>query len=146
MSSIKQLQYVYYCWLYHFLKCFLTFLWILINIHLTDFFFPWFPSNISDTFNNKVSLIMGNWRRVKFWKDRWCKEDHLYISFPFLCSLAATKEAWVLDLWEQTGERDCWNLCFTRNLNDLKLENIHQILMIGSLKTYIFFLLKCRAC
>ena len=50
---------------------------------------------------------------------------HMYVSFPSQFSLAATKEVLVAGLWDETGERNRWNLCFTRNLNDWKFENKH---------------------
>ena len=38
---------------------------------------------------------VGNDRRLKFWKHRWCGEDFLEEAFPSLFSLAFAKDAWV---------------------------------------------------
>ena len=50
--------------------------------------------------NTKVYFIlfyfiyfMGNGRRINFLKDRWCGDELLYVSFPFLHALASSKEA-----------------------------------------------------
>ena len=32
---------------------------------------------------------MGDGRRVRFWKDRWCGDDTLSLSFPSLFALVA---------------------------------------------------------
>ncbi|RVW22277.1 hypothetical protein CK203_110350 [Vitis vinifera] len=37
--------------------------------------------------------------RVKFWKDRWCKELPLRDAFPDLFSMAPSKDSWVVDVW-----------------------------------------------
>ena len=49
--------------------------------------------------NTKVSFFVGNVRRAKFWKDRWYGNGPLCASFPSLYTLASSKEAWVVDLW-----------------------------------------------
>ena len=33
-------------------------------------------------FNKKVGFRVGNDRRVRFWKDGWCREDPLAMVFP----------------------------------------------------------------
>ena len=53
-----------------------------------------------DLFNTRVCFAMGNWSRVKFLKDRWCSEEPLNVTFPYLFALIESKEAWVIDLWE----------------------------------------------
>ena len=40
----------------------------------------------------------GNGRRVKFWKDRWWRDEPLHVSFPSLYILALSKDAWVEEL------------------------------------------------
>ena len=44
---------------------------------------------------------MGNGRSLSVWKDGWY--GPLCNSFPSLCVLALSKEAWVTDLWEDLG-------------------------------------------
>ena len=36
---------------------------------------------------------MDNGRRVRFWKDKWCGDDALCVSFLSLFALAVSKEA-----------------------------------------------------
>ncbi|RVW27557.1 F-box protein [Vitis vinifera] len=43
---------------------------------------------------------VGDGKRVRFWKDRWCGEEPLVVTFPELLSIATNKEAWVDQLWE----------------------------------------------
>ena len=38
-------------------------------------------------------FVVGNGRRVKFWKDRWCGDELLCLSFPSLFVLASSEEA-----------------------------------------------------
>ena len=54
--------------------------------------------------HNKTSFIMGNGKRVKFWKDKWCGDTTLRESFPSLCIIALTKDAWVVVVWDLTDE------------------------------------------
>ena len=42
--------------------------------------------------------MVGNKRRVKFWKDKWCGVIPLCDSFPTLFALVVSKEAWVKDV------------------------------------------------
>ena len=44
-------------------------------------------------------FIVGNGRRVRFWKDRWCKDSPLCVSFPSVFALSVDKEARVADIW-----------------------------------------------
>ena len=53
-----------------------------------------------------------------FWKDRWYGEDSLEEAFPSLYSLASSRDAWVAQLWDESGELGHWNLVFTRLNND----------------------------
>ena len=41
---------------------------------------------------------------MRFWKDRWCGDDALTISFPSLYTLVTSKEAWVAEVWDTLGE------------------------------------------
>ena len=65
-----------------------------------------------------VAFKVGDGRRVRFWKDRWCREDSLDVAFPRLYNLASSKDAWVAQLWDQSRNLGCWNLVFTRLNND----------------------------
>ena len=37
---------------------------------------------------------------MKFWKDRWCKDLLLRDAFLDLFSIASSKDAWVVDVWD----------------------------------------------
>ena len=50
--------------------------------------------------NNKIVFSVGDGRRVRFWKDKWCGDDALCVSFPSLYALAALEEAWVVKVWD----------------------------------------------
>ena len=65
---------------------------------------------------------MGNERRLKFWKDKWCGDEPLSVSFPSLFALATLKEAWVADLWSHFIGAGVWIPIFSRHLNDWEIE------------------------
>ena len=52
---------------------------------------------------NKVAFVVGNGRRVKFWKDLWWGNVPLCNSFPSLYAFASSKEAWVEEFWDTSG-------------------------------------------
>ena len=79
-------------------------------------------------FNSMISFAVGNRKRVKFWKDRWCSEEPLCKTFLFLFALSDAKEARVADLWEYRGVRGNWNTRFVRNLNDWELGVMERFL------------------
>ena len=56
-----------------------------------------------DVIGNNMVYSVGNGRRVRFWKDKWCGDDPLCISFPSLVAISLTKEAWVEDVWSHSG-------------------------------------------
>ncbi|RVW42821.1 hypothetical protein CK203_079929 [Vitis vinifera] len=72
----------------------------------------------------QIYFCVGNGRRVRFWKDRWCGDSLLCESFPSLFALSAEKEAWVADVWDPLAEGGwgSWNPCFSRALNDWEVE------------------------
>ena len=43
--------------------------------------------------SDKFVFEVGNERRVSFWKDKWCGNEALCVSFPSLFALASSKEA-----------------------------------------------------
>ena len=51
---------------------------------------------------NKTVFFVGDGKKVKFLKDKWCGNDALCDSFPSY-ALAISKEAWVVELWNSTG-------------------------------------------
>ena len=43
--------------------------------------------------SSRLSFVVGNGQRVKFWKDRWCEDSPLCVSFLTLFALAVFKDA-----------------------------------------------------
>ena len=41
----------------------------------------------------RISFSVGNKRRARFWRDRWCGDSPLCESFPSLFALSTEKEA-----------------------------------------------------
>ena len=42
---------------------------------------------------SRILFVVGNGRRVKFWRDRWCRDEPLRVLFLSLFALASSKEA-----------------------------------------------------
>ena len=72
----------------------------------------------------RISFRVGNGRRVRFWRDRWCGDSPLCLLFPSLFVLAVDKEARVADIWAPLVEGGWggWNPHFSRALNDWEVE------------------------
>ena len=65
-----------------------------------------------------ISFAMGNRRRVKFWKDKWCSKEPLCETFITLFALSNSKE-----VKKKIGTFD-----FFRNLNDWALGVMERFL------------------
>ncbi|RVW17454.1 Transposon TX1 uncharacterized 149 kDa protein [Vitis vinifera] len=76
---------------------------------------------------DRMLFIVGNWWRVRFWRDRWCRESSLCVSFPSLFAFTVDKEAWVADFWDLLAEGG-WNPCFSRAFNDWEVEEAERFL------------------
>ena len=70
-----------------------------------------------ENIRSRSRLIVGNGRKVKIWKDLWCKDQALKDAFPNLFRLAINKDQWVCDAWEEGGEVGSWNPLFSRHFN-----------------------------
>ncbi|RVW98523.1 hypothetical protein CK203_026891 [Vitis vinifera] len=55
--------------------------------------------------DKRKGSLVGNGRRVKFWKDKWYGDKPLSVSFRSLLALATSKEAWMSDLWSHSNGR-----------------------------------------
>ena len=64
---------------------------------------------------------LGTGRRVHLWKDFWCGDQPLSITFPSMFSLAVNNEPLVADLWNPVG---VWSPHFSRSFNDWELEEV----------------------
>ena len=80
-----------------------------------------------DIVGTRIFFFVGNGRRVRFWRDRWCGDSPLSVSFPTLFDLAIDKEAWVVDFWDPLAEGG-WNLCFSISFNDWEVEEAESFL------------------
>ena len=45
--------------------------------------------------HSSLAFRVGNGRRVRFWKDKWCGDEPLYESFPSLFAISLAKDVWV---------------------------------------------------
>lgn len=72
-------------------------------------------------------FIVRNGRKVKFWKDLWCKDQTLKEAFLNLYRLAVDKDELVSNAWEGSGESGCWNPHFSRHFNDWELEEVEGL-------------------
>ena len=74
-----------------------------------------------DVISSKLSFSVGNGKRIKFWKDKWCGDEPLNVSFPSLFALSNSKDDWVMELWQLSNEGGGWNPNFLRPLNDWEI-------------------------
>ena len=81
-----------------------------------------------DLIGNNMVYSVGNGRKVRFWKDRWCGDNSLYNYFPSLFSISLAKEAWVEDMWSHFGG-GVWVPRFSRQLNDWEVFNMEHFLL-----------------
>ncbi|RVW23454.1 putative ribonuclease H protein [Vitis vinifera] len=79
---------------------------------------------------NRVGFSVGNGRRVKFWKDNWCRNSTLCNSFPSLYAFASYKEAWIEEMWDHSGGEGVWSPRFSRPFNDWEVEEVERLLVI----------------
>ena len=66
----------------------------------------------------RVHFMVGNGRRIKFWKYLWCEELTLKEAFPNLFRLTVNQDGWVVEAWEEGGDLSSWSPRFSRHLND----------------------------
>ena len=78
---------------------------------------------------NKIVFFVGDGKRVRFWKDKWCKNNAFCDSFPSLIALAASKKAWLVELWDSTGEEGGWSPRFSKPFNDWEVDEVERLLV-----------------
>ena len=66
---------------------------------------------------------------MSFWKDVWCGEEVLTLTFPTLYNMVDHKDAMVADVWDDNREDRGWLPIFLRSLNDWELVISTQILL-----------------
>ncbi|RVW78879.1 hypothetical protein CK203_043127 [Vitis vinifera] len=57
-----------------------------------------------------------------------CDEVYLGEAFLVMFFILTTKEDWVAEVWEQEGEKKCWNSHFSRQFHDWELEEVELFL------------------
>ena len=55
---------------------------------------------------SRTSFLVKHGRRVRFWKDRWCKDIPLCKSFPFLYAFVDSSACWVAGMLETLGAEE----------------------------------------
>ena len=83
-----------------------------------------------NSFFQNAIFARGNGRRVSFWKDPWCGEEALSLSFPSLYSLVVRKDARVAKMWDSSRVKGSWLPTFLRALNDWEMEEVERFLLI----------------
>ena len=58
----------------------------------------------------------------------WCGNFALCNSFPSLFAFATFKEAWLVELWDSSGEEGVWSPRFSRPFNDWEVEEVERLL------------------
>ncbi|RVW34912.1 putative ribonuclease H protein [Vitis vinifera] len=78
---------------------------------------------------SSLAFRVGNGRKVRFWKDKWCGDEPLYESFPSLFAISRAKDVWVSEVWNPDGVGDGWTPLFSRALNDWEIEMMEQFML-----------------
>ena len=78
--------------------------------------------------SSRLSFLVGDGRRVRFWKDNWFGALPFCVSFPSLFALAVSKDAWVNDVWSSTNGGGSWSLLFFRPFNDWEVDEVDRFL------------------
>ena len=81
-------------------------------------------------FSQSAVFVLGDERRIKFWRDVWCGEVALSNSFPNLFNIATNKEAKVAEIWDNREGEGCWSPTFLRSLNDWEVSEMTRFLQI----------------
>ena len=77
----------------------------------------------------RVGFIVGNGRRVQFWKDVWCGEVALCTVFPSLFAMVVHKEASMVDVWDSSRDVGGWSPHFIIMFNDWELEEVERFFL-----------------
>lgn len=67
-----------------------------------------------DILSDSITFSVGNGRRARFWKEKWCDDELLCTSFPSLFAIASSKAAWVEDVLNHLAEGRVWSPYFCR--------------------------------
>lgn len=59
---------------------------------------------------------------------KWCGDTLLKVPFPTLFAIANSKDALVVDMWEQDGDLCRWHPSFSRQFHDWEVEMVEASL------------------
>ena len=82
-----------------------------------------------DVVSCKLSFVVGNGYRVRFWKDRWCGDSPFCVAFPTLFAIDTLKDAGVKDVWSFIEGGGSWSPHFARPLNDWEMDEADSFLL-----------------
>ena len=69
-----------------------------------------------------ASVSLGDGSNVSFWKDFWCDEEALCLTYPTLFNLIAHKDSKATELWDHNKEERGRYPIFLRSFNDWEIE------------------------
>ncbi|KAJ9674040.1 hypothetical protein PVL29_023536 [Vitis rotundifolia] len=78
---------------------------------------------------DRLAYQVGNGRRVKFWKDKWCGDEPPCESFLSLYSISLSKDAWVSDVWNSNSDGEGWTPIFSRAVNDWEIAMVERFML-----------------
>ena len=81
-------------------------------------------------FYQNAVFVLGDGRRINFWRDAWSGAETLCNRFPNLFNIATNGEAKVAEIWDSREGDRCWSPTFIRPLNDWELEEMSSFLLI----------------
>ena len=71
-----------------------------------------------------LMFLIGDGRRIIFWKDIWCDEEALNTAFPAMFDLVIQKDAIVAYVWDNISEVRGWSPCSSRSFDDWEVEEV----------------------
>lgn len=77
-----------------------------------------------EAFSSRIKFKMGNGRGMKFQKDKWCGDLSLKEAFPTLFYMVNTKDAQVVEVRDEEGDKGCQNPRLYGQLHVWGLEQI----------------------
>ena len=81
------------------------------------------------TFSQNSTPLLGNGRRLCFWKDPWCDGMALCNAFPTLFNLVVHKDVRVAEVWDSLREDGGWSPVFLRPFNDWEMDEVKMFLL-----------------
>lgn len=80
---------------------------------------------LNSTILNCSKWIVGNGKRVRFWKDIWCDSASFKDRFPLIFAIAKNKDSSVFEATE--NNLGTWNIVVNRNLQDWEIDEYEMM-------------------